>query len=149
MPLACAINTPVQFPERRAFTRECRKQWAMQVVGAEAAWDLSVGGRTAAPPAPLGSQPLPPPPYGLNATGLGGSPQGSSSGFVTVCVVDSGEQWEVHWRRLHQPLACRAARPSPLLPSCHAPAGCCGSPQASIMGTPSWQAACTRSWAST
>ncbi|KAL4423262.1 hypothetical protein ABPG77_004531 [Micractinium sp. CCAP 211/92] len=66
------------------------KQWAMQVVGAEAAWDLSVGGRTAAPPTPLGSQPPPPPPYGLNATGLGGSPQGSSSGFVTVCVVDSG-----------------------------------------------------------
>lgn len=66
----------------------------MQAVGAEAAWDLSVGGRTnTAPPAvPLGGQAPPSPPVGSPTTGCDGGTLCSNAGFVTVCMVDSGER---------------------------------------------------------
>ncbi|KAL4436741.1 hypothetical protein ABPG75_003880 [Micractinium tetrahymenae] len=67
------------------------KQWGLLAVGAEAAWDLSVGNRTdpAPPPAPMRAPP--PPPASMKGAGaVPGAGASSSGGFVTVCVVDSG-----------------------------------------------------------
>lgn len=135
----------------------CRKQWAMQAVGAEAAWDLSVGGRASTAAFAPSSTPGPPhPPSSLPgmAKGLDSGRKSISTDSVTVCVVDSGES------QLGRAGAARAARAL----SC----ACCpcqgsGPPstcqplrwtpdpllQASTTPTPSWLPAFTRWWAPT
>lgn len=85
----------------------CRKQWAMQAVGAEAAWDLSVGGRASTAAFAPSSTPGPPqPPSSLPgmAKGLDSGRKSISTDSVTVCVVDSGES------QLGRAGAARAAR---------------------------------------
>ena len=71
---------------------EWKKQWAMQRIGAEAAWEMSVGGTAAG----FGAPPPPPPvPDGtaLNGTRARGSSYEGPVGMylnVTVCITDSG-----------------------------------------------------------
>ncbi|EFN55753.1 hypothetical protein CHLNCDRAFT_134105 [Chlorella variabilis] len=76
-----AVEDHIILPARTPNDPLYYKQWAMQRVGAEAAWDLSVGGAVGASKAPPRRAPPPVPPPRGNAT---------YSANVVVCIVDSG-----------------------------------------------------------